>query len=112
MVGTQTDAACSAKSPRGAGGEAGVQIAEDADAGKLRFQCVGTRGIVFDDGREAHWSARCGAQFADDAEMIAAEGAGADDGEADGRQIRARHSGTATFNQRPLLPSTTWRQRV
>jgi hypothetical protein len=39
--------------------------------------------------------------------MIAAEGAGADDGEAYGRQFRAGH-----FNQRPLLPSTTWRQRV
>jgi hypothetical protein len=75
----------------GAGGEAGIQIAEGADARELRFQCVGAGGIAFNNGGEAHRSARCGAQLVKDAEMIAAEGAGADDGEADGRQIMSCH---------------------
>jgi hypothetical protein len=47
-------------------------------------------GIAFDNGRKPDSVA--GAQFANDAEMIAAEGAGADDGKADGLGSGGRHS--------------------
>ena len=69
----------------GARGEAGVDVVEDAGCGENRIAApAGAGGIAFDDGREADGIAGSCAQFANDAEMIAAEGAGADDGEPDG----------------------------
>jgi hypothetical protein len=48
-------------------------------------------GIAFDDGGKTDIVARAGAQFANDAEMVAAEGAGSDNGEADGPGRGGRH---------------------
>ena len=47
-------------------------------------------------------------QFANHAEMVGAEGAGADDGEPDGLRRSGRHLNYWD----PLLPPTTARQRV
>jgi hypothetical protein len=55
----------------------------------LQVQRAG--GIAFDDGGKTDSVARAGAQFANDAEMVAAEGAGSDNGEADGPGRGGRH---------------------
>jgi hypothetical protein len=75
----------------GPGGEAGIDIVEDARAGIFRLQGQRAGGIAFDDGGKTDIVARAGAQFANDAEMVAAEGAGSDNGEADGPGRGGRH---------------------
>ena len=75
----------------GVRGEAGVYVVEYAGLGKIRLQRLPARGIAFDDGREPDGAAGSCAQFAQDAEMVAAEGAGADDGEPNGLRRGGRH---------------------
>jgi hypothetical protein len=75
----------------GPGGEAGIEIIEDARAGKVGLQGQRAGGIAFDDGGKTDSLGRASAQFANDAEMVAAEGAGSDDGEADGPGRGGRH---------------------
>ena len=92
----------------GARGEAGVYVWEEAGLRKLRLQCLSAREIAFDDGHKTDGIARSCAQFADHAKMIAAEGAGTDDGKPDGWWRGGRHWNYWAL----LLPPTTARQRV
>jgi hypothetical protein len=92
----------------GARGEAGVYVREEAGLRKIGLQCLPARGIAFDDSHKTEGIARSCAQFADHPEMIAAEGAGTDDGEPDGWWRGGRHLNYWA----PLLPPTTARQRV
>jgi hypothetical protein len=81
-------------------GEAGVYVVEYMGLGKIRLQRLPARGVAFDDGREADGVAGSCTQFAKNAEMVAAEGACADDGEPDGLWRGGRH-----WNYwAPLLP--------
>jgi hypothetical protein len=92
----------------GARGEAGVYVPEDAGLRKIGLQCLPARGIAFDDSHKTDGIASGCAQFANHAEMVAAESAGADDGEPDGLWRGGRHLNYWA----PLLPPTTARQRV
>jgi hypothetical protein len=68
----------------GARGEACIDVVEDAGLRKGGLQRLRADGIAFDDSRETDRICGACAQFANDAEMIAAEGTGADDRDADG----------------------------
>ena len=71
-------------------GEAGIDVVEDTHAGKTGLQIPRTSGIAFDDGRKADDIAGV-AQLANDPEVIAAEGPGADNGKADGLRRGGGH---------------------
>jgi hypothetical protein len=75
----------------GTRGDTGVDVGEDVAVGKGGVQRLGAGGIAFDDSGEADGSVGARAQFANDAEMIAAEGACPDDGESDGLSRCGRH---------------------
>lgn len=85
---------------RGTRGEAGVYVMEYRGLGKIRLQRLAARSIVFDDSRKPEGVAGRCAQFANHAEMIAAEGACANDGESDG----LRRGGCHWSYWVPLLP--------
>ena len=92
----------------GARSEAAVYVVEEAGLRVIGLQRLPTRGIDFDDGHKTDGSV-CGcAQLANHAEMVAAEGAGADDGEPDGMRRSGRHLNYWA----PLLPPTTARHRM
>jgi hypothetical protein len=84
----------------GVRGEAGVYVVEYPGLGKIRLQRLPARGTAFDYGCKADGVAGSCAQVANHAEMIAAEGACADDGEPDGLRRGGRH----WSYRAPLLP--------
>ena len=77
--------------PGGARCEAGIDVVEDTRAGETGVQIPRAAGIAFDDCRKADEIAGA-AQFANDPEMIAAEGPDADNGKADGLRRGGSHS--------------------
>jgi hypothetical protein len=67
----------------GARGHAGIDIVEDGSLREVRLERLAAFWIALDDSGQANGIAGGCAQFANDSEMIAAEGARADDGVAD-----------------------------
>ena len=97
-AGRDTDRSCvNFETASRARGETGIEIVKDARGWELHLKRLSAGRVAF------HKSGEAGvAEIANDAKMIAAENAGADDDVID----RLGHT------QRPALPSTTWRQRV